>query len=109
MSRPVRDTVVLAALLALSALFAGVIAGGDRPAPALPPATPPETAAPEPPSLPQVEPVPLERLTVALQRPLFYEARRPPAAPATPPRPLDATLAGVLTTDAEKDLVWGDM
>ena len=102
MSRPLRDLALLASLALLSALFAAVIAGVDRPPPPLAAAPPPPSAPSEPPALPQVEPVPLERLSVALQRPLFYESRRPPAAPAAAPRPLDATLAGVLRTEAEK-------
>lgn len=102
MSRPMRDALLLAALAGLAALFVGALRDGGGGGPPVAEVPPPPVAPVEDAVLPRVEPAPLERLTDALQRPLFYESRRPPAPPAAAPRPLDATLAGVLTTESEK-------
>ena len=103
MSRRLRDAVLLAALVGVSAVFAAMILRSDEPRlPAMPPA--PAPAPPEAGSftLPEPRPVPLAELSAALERPLFTSSRRPPAAPVAAPTPLDATLAGVLTDGPEK-------
>ena len=103
MSRRLRDTVLLAALAGASAFFALQIARFSEPS--LPEIGPPAAAATAEPrafTLPEARPVPLGELSAALERPLFVESRRPPATPAAPPTPLEATLAGVLTNGPEK-------
>lgn len=103
MSRRLRDTVLLAVLAGASALSAAAILRTGEPVlPAPTPASAPEARGVEGFTLPSVPPVPLEALAEALERPLFTQPRRPPAAPVAAPSPLDATLAGVLTDGAEK-------
>ena len=103
MSRRLRDLVLLGVLGGASAFFALQIARFSEPSP------PGEAGAvvraevtPEPFSLPEPRPIPLGEVSAALERPLFVQSRRPPAAPAAPPRRLEATLAGVLTDGPEK-------
>ncbi len=103
MSRWLRDAVLLAALAGASAVFAAMILRSgppELPEPGTSPA--PEIGAVEPFTLPEPRPVPLAQLSAALELPLFTRSRRPPAAPAAAPTPLDATLAGVLTDGPEK-------
>ncbi|HUF57706.1 MAG TPA: hypothetical protein VMM55_14220, partial [Thermohalobaculum sp.] len=102
MSRPVRDAALLAGLVLLSAAFVDAIRGGGAAPPALTSAPAPAPEPVETPALPEIVPAPLEALTVALRRPVFFQSRRPPAAPTPAPAELDATLAGVLTTEVEK-------
>lgn len=103
MSRQMRDAILLAALVGASALFAVQIARYSEPSlPEPGPAAAPAAPAPASFTLPEPRPLPLDELAAALERPLFVRSRRPPAAPAAPPTPLEATLAGVLTDGAEK-------
>lgn len=103
MSRRLRNAALLAGLVGLSALFAAAILNNREPAlPDLSPAPAPQATAAEPFTLPEIGSMPLEALAEALERPLFTESRRPPAAPAAAPSRLEATLAGVLTNGPEK-------
>jgi hypothetical protein len=106
MSTGWRGVVILVLLLGVCAGLALVIL--DRSPPTLPPIG--DAASPPGPSaklvLPEVREPTLDELSEALDRPLFSRSRTPPAnAPAptpTGPNQLEATLAGVLTTGAEK-------
>ena len=103
MSRRLRDTALLAALAVVSAFFALQIVRFSEPS--LPEIGPPpgaSAAEPDAFALPEPEPTPLAGLSAALERPLFVQSRRPPAAPEAPPTRLEATLAGVLTDGPEK-------
>ena len=103
MSRRLRDTVLLAALAGASAFFALQIARVGEPSlPERVNVVERAEVTPEPFSLPEPRPVPLGEVSAALDRPLFTQSRRPPAAPAAPPSRLEATLAGVLTDGPEK-------
>jgi len=104
MSRRLRDFVLLAGLAGASALFVAVILSGGEPALREPPEAPAtgQDAAADSFALAKLQPVPLEALAGARERPLFSRARRPPTAPAAAPSRLEATLAGVLTDGTEK-------
>lgn len=103
MSRRLRDAVLLAALAGASAVFALEIARLGEPAPLElgPPSGAAQPAA-DAFALDLPPPVPLAELAAALERPLFTQSRRPPAAPVAAPSQLDAVLAGVLSDGAEK-------
>lgn len=103
MSRRLRDAVLLAVLAAASAVLALQIARlGEPSLPEKVRRAERTEVTPEPFRLPRPRPVPLGEVSAALERPLFTQSRRPPAAPAAPPRQLEATLAGVLTDGPEK-------
>lgn len=105
MTRGLRDALLLAVLLGLSAAFGAMVlrTASAPPRPELP-ETPAEASSAGTVSfaLPEVRPTPIGRLAAALERPLFAQSRRPPAAPAPAPTELDATLAGVLSAGAER-------
>jgi general secretion pathway protein N len=103
MSRRLRDAALLAVLATASAVLALQIARlGEPSLPDQVRRAEPAEVTPETFRLPQPQPVALAEVSAALERPLFTQSRRPPAAPAAPPRRLEATLAGVLTDGPEK-------
>jgi general secretion pathway protein N len=106
MTGGLRSVVTLALLAGLSAALAVFLL--DRPSPTLPPIDA-ASQAPGPSAafvLPELRPAPIEDLSAALERPLFSRTRTPPPDGPAPtpvgPSRLEATLAGVLTTGAQK-------